>query len=121
MLWSPRGAARHIVVGSCITLLSPFLVSSAEPTSVGGDEVAKINLAIIVNGRPTVVEANENAPLHSVIGKALEQSGNQGQPPENWEFKDAQGAVLPGDKKIEDFHFPPNVTLYLDLKRGVGG
>jgi hypothetical protein len=83
--------------------------------------VAKINLAIIVNGRPTVVEANSNAPLHSLIGRALEQTGNQGQPVENWEYKDAQGNLLPGDKKIEEFRFPDNATLYLDLKRGVGG
>ena len=83
--------------------------------------MAELELAIIVNGRPTVVRANENAPLHSVLGKALEQTGNEGQPAENWEFKDVAGSVLPGDRKIRDFGFPATVTLYLDLKRGVGG
>lgn len=81
----------------------------------------RVDLAIIVNGRPTVVQANENAPLHSAIGKALEQTGNEGQPAENWEFKNAGGEILPLDRKIKDFGFSPNVTLYLDLKRGVGG
>lgn len=81
----------------------------------------KVDLAIIVNGRPTVVQANVNAPLRSVIGRALQQTDNEGQPPENWEFKNAAGEALPGDRKIEDFGFPPNVTLYLDLIRGVGG
>lgn len=81
----------------------------------------KLDLAIIVNGRPTVVQANDNAPLHSIIGRALEQTDNQGQPAENWEFKDAQGNPLPPDRKIGEFKFPANVTLYLDLKRGVGG
>ena len=81
----------------------------------------KVDLAVIVNGQATVVEANPNAPLHSIIGKALEQTGNSGQPPENWEFRDAGGGLLDASKKIADFHFPPDVKLFLNLKAGVGG
>ena len=80
-----------------------------------------VDLAVIVNGQPTVVEANQHAPLHSIIGKALEQTGNSGQPPENWEFRDAGGALLDGSKKIEDFQFPADVKLFLNLKAGIGG
>jgi Protein of Unknown function (DUF2604) len=81
----------------------------------------KIDLAVIVNGQPIVVEANPHSPLHSIIGKALEQTGNLGQPPENWEFRDAGGALLDASKKIEEFHFPADVKLFLNLKAGVGG
>ena len=82
----------------------------------------RIDLAIVVNGQPTMVEANANAPLHSLIGRALEQTGNAaGQPPENWEFRDDAGAILPGDQKIGDFNFPEDVRLFLNLKAGVGG
>ena len=78
-------------------------------------------LTIVVNGTTTTVERNENAPLKSVIGKALAQTGNTGQPPENWEFRDAAGTVLDPDRKIGDFHFPPDVKLFLSLKAGVAG
>ena len=81
----------------------------------------EIDLAIIVNGQPTVVRANKNAPLRTVIPKALEQTGNAGQPPENWELRDAAGAPLLLDRKIADFNFPPDVKLFLNLKAGVGG
>jgi Protein of Unknown function (DUF2604) len=81
----------------------------------------EIDLAIVVNGQPTVVRANTNAPLRTVIARAVEQTGNAGQPPDNWELRDAAGAPLPLDQKIGDFKFPPDVRLFLNLKAGVGG
>jgi hypothetical protein len=81
----------------------------------------ELDLTIVVNGQPTVVRANENAPLQTVIPRALEQTGNAGQPPDNWELRDAAGAVLPLDKKIGEFRFPSDVRLFLNLKAGVGG
>jgi hypothetical protein len=81
----------------------------------------KIELQVIVNGQPTTVEGNVNAPLRSVIGRALDQTGNTGQPADNWELRDAGGVLLPVDQKIGDFHFPADVKLFLNLKAGVGG
>lgn len=81
----------------------------------------EIDLTIVVNGQPTVVRANKNAPLHTVIARALEQTGNAGQPPANWELRDAAGAPLSLDQKIADFNFPAGVRLFLNLKAGVGG
>jgi Predicted metal binding domain/Protein of Unknown function (DUF2604) len=78
-------------------------------------------IAVIVNGTPTLVKANVNAPLHTIIPKALEQTGNIGQPPDNWELRDAAGMLLDPDKKIEEYDFPPDVKLFLNLKAGVGG
>jgi hypothetical protein len=80
-----------------------------------------IEIAIIVNGQPTEVTANLNSPLSTVIPKALEATGNTGQPPENWELRDADGTLLDISKKIESFHFPAGVRLLLNLKAGVGG
>lgn len=81
----------------------------------------QVELAVVVNGQATIVKANLNAPLHTVILRALEETGNSGQPPENWEFRDAGGALLDLDRKIGDFNFPPDVRLFLNLKAGVGG
>lgn len=81
----------------------------------------KRDIAVIVNGEPTVVEANVNAPLGTIIPKALEQTENTGQPPENWELRDAQGNELDLHKKVEDYDFAENVVLKLNLKAGIGG
>lgn len=86
----------------------------------GGHE-NRLVLEIIVNGQPTELEANLNAPLHTVIALALSQTGNAGQPPENWELRDMAGVLLGLEKKIEEFQFPPNARLFLNLKAGIGG
>src|SRR6202011_714561 len=81
----------------------------------------KIDIAVVVNGQVTVVETTPDAPLGTIIPKALHQTNNRGQPPENWELRDANGVLLDLTKKIKDFNFPPNVRLFLNLKAGVGG
>ncbi|WP_246672243.1 MULTISPECIES: DUF2604 domain-containing protein [unclassified Mesorhizobium] len=81
----------------------------------------KITLIIVVNGDPASVDANVNAPLHTVIGKALEMSGNVGQPPENWELKDAAGNVLDASKKVEDLGLVASTKLFLSLRAGAAG
>lgn len=81
----------------------------------------KIRITVVVNGQPTVVDADVNSPLNTIIPRALEQTGNTGQPPENWELRDAQGTLLDTRQKIASFHFPPDVHLFLNLKAGVGG
>lgn len=81
----------------------------------------QIEFEIIVNGQPTRVSANKNAPLHTIIPRALEQTGNAGQSPDNWELRDAGGTLLPLETKIKDFNFPADVKLFLNLKAGVGG
>lgn len=81
----------------------------------------KETLTIVVASTPTEVTRNENAPLGSVIAKALEQTKNLGQPPENWELKDVAGNVLDLNKKIRDYNFPDDVVLFLSLKAGIGG
>lgn len=81
----------------------------------------QVDLAVIVNGQPTVVRANRNGPLHTIIPKALDQTGNAGQPKENWELRDEAGALLNIGQKIEDFAFPAGSRLFLNLKAGIGG
>ncbi len=89
-----------------------------------GDRMAsknKIVLTVVVSGTSTEVEANVNSRLHTVVNKALEQTGNTGQPPENWELRDASGKTLDTESKVEDSGIVENVTLFLNLKAGVGG
>ena len=79
----------------------------------------KENIVIVVAGKPITLEANVNAPVQSLIGKALQDSGNGGQPPENWELRDAQGNPVDLHKKVGDF--PAGTKLFLNQKVGVGG
>ena len=81
----------------------------------------KLSITVVVNGQLTVVNAFEDASLGTIIPDALRQTGNSGQPPENWEFRDADGNLLDLDKKIGDYGFPEKVRLFLNLKAGVGG
>ena len=63
----------------------------------------------------------EDAALGTIIPDALRQTGNSGQPPENWELRDVDGNLLDLNKKIEDDGFSDKVRLFLNLKAGVGG
>jgi len=81
----------------------------------------KIAITVVVNGEPTVISANPHAPLRSIVEKALEESGNVGQPPENWEMHDQAGDLLDLDRKVESFGFADGARLFLNLKAGIGG
>jgi hypothetical protein len=81
----------------------------------------KLALTIVVNGQPTSVEANEEEPLGALIPRALEQTGNTGQPPDQWELRDVGGDVLNPSRKVESYGFAPGTTLFLNLRAGIGG
>jgi hypothetical protein len=81
----------------------------------------EVDLKIVVNGQPVEVKANLHAPLRTVMEHALLKSGNSGQPIDNWELRDTGGQILDPNRKVSDFHFADNTTLFLNLKAGVGG
>lgn len=81
----------------------------------------KLALTLVVNGQETVVEGNLNAPLRTLIPRALDQTGNSGQPPENWELRNDQGTLLDVSHKLSTFGFTSGSRLFLNLKAGVGG
>ena len=89
-----------------------------EPQKIGVDEILT---TVVVNGQPTVVSTPKDVPLGAIIPIALQQTGNSGQPPENWELRDADGGRLDLNKLIGDYNFPEDYRLFLNLKAGVGG
>jgi len=80
----------------------------------------KITVTVVVNGTPTEVETNVKAALHSLVSKALEQSGSAGQSTDGWELRIGD---LPADLsgKPEDYGLEDGATVFLNLKAGVGG
>ena len=81
----------------------------------------KTHFTIVVNGTPSEIEQNVHSPLSAIIERALAETGNVGQPAENWELRDEQGVLLEPGRKIESYGFVGAVTLFLSLKAGVGG
>ncbi len=81
----------------------------------------KIEITVVVNGEPAVVDTPVDVSLGTIVEGALRRTGNSGQPPENWELRDADGNLLDLDKKIEDYPFTDKTRLFLNLKAGVGG
>lgn len=81
----------------------------------------QIDFTVVVNGEPTTVKAHEREPLSTIIPEALSETGNSGQPPENWEVRDEAGKLLDAAQLIGSFDFPKQVRIFLNLKAGVGG
>jgi hypothetical protein len=80
-----------------------------------------LDLVIVVNGQPAVVKAHEGTHLRKVVEQALEETGNVGQPPENWELRDAAGIELDQQRTVKHYKLENGVKLFLNLRAGVGG
>jgi len=59
----------------------------------------QIDVTVVVNGSPQAEKANIHEPVHVLIKQALQDTGNSGQPIENWEMRDAAGQILDPTKK----------------------
>ncbi|MHB8812508.1 MAG: DUF2604 domain-containing protein [Steroidobacteraceae bacterium] len=82
----------------------------------------KIDLTVVVNGQPVEMDhLNTNTILKVVVERALRESGNSGQPIDNWELRDAAGQILDLSKRIADYGIMDHARLFLSLKAGVGG
>jgi hypothetical protein len=81
----------------------------------------QIDLTVVVNGQPVMVQANTHEQLQALINQAFSKSGNQGQPVANWELRDGNGQILDSTKKLGDYGVVTGATLFLNLKAGVGG
>ncbi len=80
-----------------------------------------VALKFVVNGQPVPVDADLGCDLREVAAKTLDQSGNAGQPIENWELRDSFGTVIDMGAKIAQCGIKEGATLFLSLKAGVGG
>lgn len=80
-----------------------------------------MNLTIVVNGQPVNKSFIDSCELAHVRHVVLHETGNVGQRPENWEFRNTLGEIIPADSAI--YQLPPSVNgrmLFLNLKAGVG-
>ncbi|WP_342723972.1 DUF2604 domain-containing protein [Bradyrhizobium sp. B097] len=80
-----------------------------------------VKITMVVNGQPVTIKATEQEKLSEVRQRALTETQNLAQPPENWEIKNEAGTVLDPDKRVGHYHFGKEVTLFLSLKAGAAG
>ena len=78
-------------------------------------------IEIVVNGKPEQVKVSFDQQIGEVVKAALEQSGNKGQPADQWELRDASGQILDGSKTVGVLDIKEGTKLFLNLKAGVGG
>lgn len=81
----------------------------------------EIHITVVVNGQPVSEHVNVKTALREVVKRALDKSGNSGQPIDNWELRDAAGQVLDLSKTVAHYGIVSGAKLFLNLKAGVGG
>jgi hypothetical protein len=80
-----------------------------------------VDLVIVVSGAPEAVRINRNQPLEHAVREALRESGNTGQPAEDWELRDEAGQLLMQTLRAEQAGLFDGQTLFLSPKAGAGG
>jgi len=86
------------------------------------DAHTTLSVAVIVNGVAATISVEEEKPLRDVIKTGLRDTDQEhGHPMSDWIVKDAAGTPLDLNQKFEDFHFPADVVLHIELRGGGGG
>jgi len=100
-----------------------FVMTVANGGTARGGENDKnhVTLTVVVNTVPTAVEANIHWKMRTVMERAFEQSGTTGRDPSQWEFKDANGALINLERTVQSYGFTDGTTLFLTLAAGISG
>lgn len=80
-----------------------------------------VQLIFVINGEDVPVSAKLNQPLAEARNHALTTSNNTGRPLDEWEIRDANGVILPSERKVEEFQFVDGTRLFCTLQIGAGG
>jgi hypothetical protein len=81
----------------------------------------KITVKVIVSGQPTSVTVSNHQKVVQLVQEALEQTGNKGQPPAEWELRTSDGALVEQNVTIEAAGIVNGATLFLNPRAGAGG
>jgi hypothetical protein len=81
----------------------------------------EIDLTIVVSGQPERLKAHPNEKLERLVHQALKRSGNEGQPPSDWELRTESGELLDQETTVAHAGVVNGQTLFLSPKAGAGG
>lgn len=80
-----------------------------------------IMVNVVVSGQPTSVRVNVHQKVEHLVKEALDQSGNKGQAPSEWELRTSDGRLIEQMMTIESAGIVDGMTLYLSPRAGAGG
>lgn len=84
-------------------------------------EDQNIQLIIVISGQPHTVQINVHERVENLVRKALNDSGDSGQPPSEWELRTVDGALIDQSLRVMDVGLKDGATLFLAPRAGVGG
>jgi hypothetical protein len=80
----------------------------------------KIQLTVVVSGQPVPLTVNLHQTLEHLVHDALQNSGNKGQSPAEWELR-LDGRLLDQSSTVAGAGLTPGATLFLSPRAGAGG
>jgi hypothetical protein len=80
-----------------------------------------IELTVVVSGQPVRLKVNVHQTVEHLIHDALQQSGNKGQAPSEWELRTEDGTLLDQSARIADVGLTEGGTIFLNPRAGAGG
>lgn len=80
-----------------------------------------IDVTVVVSGQPQKLKVNVHQTVEHLVHEALQESGNQGQAPSEWELRTDDGRLLDQGGTIEGAGIQDGMTLFLSPKAGAGG
>ncbi|HLY23383.1 MAG TPA: DUF2604 domain-containing protein [bacterium] len=80
-----------------------------------------IDITVVVSGQAERLKINVHQTLEQLVRDALQRSGNQGQPPSDWELRTENGTLLNQSLTVAAAGLKDGMTLFLSPKAGAGG
>lgn len=80
-----------------------------------------LDLVVVVSGAVQNVRINVHERLEHAVREALRESGNEGQPPGEWELRSEAGELLDLEMTGEQARLQDGATLFLSPRAGAGG
>lgn len=80
-----------------------------------------IDVTVVVSGQPQPVKVNVHQTVEHLVHEALQKSGNEGQPPSDWELRTEAGVLLDQSATVAAAGIHDGMTLFLSPKAGAGG
>ena len=84
-------------------------------------EQNNIEVVVVVSGQSERLKLNVHQTLEHLVREALQKSGNEGQPPSEWELRTEDGRLLEQGLRAAAAGLHDGVTLFLSPKAGAGG
>jgi hypothetical protein len=81
----------------------------------------KFTLVFIINGQDFPIHVDPKLPLSVAVQRVLQESGNTGRPPEEWEVRDASGVLLETHRTPHELGLRDGARLFVSLRVGAGG